>query len=221
MELVSAVTGRRSIRKFKTKEIARDIIREILESARWAPSWGNTQPWEFYVLSGKPLEEFKKANREKLDNGESFAFDVPMPEVWPEHMKKRYGEIGKIMLTTLGIEREDKEGRKRLYQEMALLFGAPCLLVACVPKDVRIEYAMLDIGLILQTVCLLAYDRGLGTCIMAASVGYPDLLRKYALIPQDRRIIVGVAIGYPDQNFPLNTFERKRVDINECVTWVG
>jgi len=147
MELISAVKGRRSIRKFQTTEIPRDIIREILDSARWAPSWGNTQPWEFYVLSGKPLEEFKKANRAMLDSGEAFSLDVPMPEVWPEHMKKRYGEIGKIVLKTMAIEREDKNGRNRLYQEMALLFGAPCLLVACVSKDVRIEYAMLDIGL--------------------------------------------------------------------------
>ena len=221
MEVVSAVKGRRSIRKFETKEIPKDIIREILESARWAPSWGNTQPWEFYVVSGKPLEEFKKANLAMLDSGEAFSLDVPIPEVWPEHMKKRYGEIGKIVLQTMGIEREDKEGRKRLYQEMALLFGAPCLLVACVSKDVRIEYAMFDIGLIIQTVCLLACDRGLGTCIMAASVGYPDLLRKFALIPQDRQIIIGVAMGYPDQDFSLNTFERTRMDINECVTWVG
>jgi nitroreductase len=120
----------------------------------------------------------------------------------------------------MGIEREDKEGRKRLYQEMAVLFGAPCLLVACISKDVSVEYAMLDIGLIIQTVCLLACDRGLGTCIMAASVGYPDLLRKFASIPQDRRIIIGVAMGYPDQDFPLNAFERTRVDIRECVTWV-
>lgn len=82
-----------------------------------------------------------------LDSGEAFSLDVPMPEVWPEHMKKRYGEIGKIVLKTMAIEREDKNGRNRLYQEMALLFGAPCLLVACVSKDVRIEYAMLDIGL--------------------------------------------------------------------------
>jgi nitroreductase len=220
MELVSAVKGRRSIRKFETQEIPRDIIREILESARWAPSWGNTQPWEFYVVSGKPLDEFKKANLAMLDSGEAFSLDVPMPEVWPEHMKKRYGEIGKIVLQTMGIDREDKEGRSRLYQKMALLFGAPCLLVACVSKDVRIEYAMLDIGLIIQTVCLLACDRGLGTCIMAASVGYPDLLRKFASIPQDRRIIIGVAMGYPDPDFPLNAFERTRVDINECVIWV-
>jgi nitroreductase len=76
---------------------------------------------------------------------------------------------------------------------------------------------MLDVGLILQTVCLVAYQKGIGTCIMAVSVGYPQLLRKILSIPEDRRIVIGVAMGYPDQSYPINSFERKRADIDEYV----
>jgi len=220
MELINAVRGRRSIRKFKSNEIPREIVQEIMATARWAPSWGNTQPCEFYVLTGKPLEEFKKENRELLVRGQSIAPDVPMPEVWPEHLKRRYGEIGSILLTTLNIKREDKEARNKLYEDMALLFGAPCLIVACIPRDILVEYAMLDVGLILQTICLLAYDKGIGTCIMAVTVRHPGLLRKIISIPEDRKIIMGVVLGYPDQDFPLNNFERTRADISEYVKWV-
>jgi nitroreductase len=102
---------------------------------------------------------------------------------------------------------------------MALLFGAPCLLVACIPRDTLVEYAMLDVGLILQTICLVAHQKGIGTCIMAASVGHPELLRKILSIPEDRRIVIGVAMGHPDQNYPINSFERKRADIDEYVKW--
>jgi nitroreductase len=220
MELINAVRGRRSIRKFKSDEIPRDIVQEILAMARWAPSWGNTQPWEFYVLTGKPLEEFKKENREFLVRGQSVTPDVPMPEVWPDHLKRRYGEIGGILLKTLNINREDKEARNKLYEDMALLFGAPCLIVACIPSGTLVEYAMLDVGLILQTICLLAYDKGIGTCIMAMAVRHPGLLRKIISIPEDRKIITGVVLGYPDQEFPLNNFERKRADISEYVKWI-
>ena len=59
MTLQDAVKGRRSIRKYKPDAVPRILLQEILEAARWAPSWGNTQPWEFYVLTGKPLAEFK------------------------------------------------------------------------------------------------------------------------------------------------------------------
>jgi nitroreductase len=199
--------------------ISRQIIREILETARWVPSWGNTQPWEFYVLTGKLLEDFRKANHNLFIKDQPFTPDVPMPEVWPAHLKRRYDELGGIILRTLNIKREDKEARKKLYENMALLFGAPCLIVACISRDTRIEYAMLDVGLILQTVCLAAHQKGIGTCIMAMSVGYPQLLRKILSIPEDRRIVIGVAMGYPDQSYPINSFERKGADIDEYVKW--
>ena len=220
MELGAAIIGRRSIRKFKPDGISREIIREILETARWAPSWGNTQPWEFYVLMGKLLDDFRKANHKLFVEDRPFTPDVPMPEVWPAHLKKRYVELGQIMLTTLNIKREDKEARKKLYENMALLFDAPCLIVACIPRDILTEYAMLDVGLILQTMCLVAHQKGIGTCIMAVSVGHPELLRNIFSIPEDRRIVIGVAMGYPDHSYPINTFERKRAGIDEYVKWV-
>jgi len=221
MELRAAIEGRRSIRKFKGKEIPEEMIRDILETARWAPSWGNTQLWEFYVLTGKLLDDFREANHRSFVDGQTFPLDVPMHEVWPERLKARYGELGKIMLTAMNVNRDDKDARNRLYEEMTVLFGAPCLIVACIPGDILVEYAMLDIGLIIQTICLLAYDKGIGTCIMAMAIRNPGLLRKILSVPADRKIVIGVAMGYPDENFPLNNFERKRADISEYVKWVG
>jgi nitroreductase len=220
MTVEEAIKGRRSIRKFKTDEIPHEVIRDILDTARWTPSWGNTQPWEFYVLTGQALEEFRKTNYRKMVKGEAFSPDVTIPEIWPDHLKKRYSETGKILLTALGVKREDKEGRNKFYEDMALLFGAPCLIIACIPRNTAVEYAMLDIGLIVQTICLLAYDRGIGSCIMASAIGYPELLRKILSIPDEQLVVMGLALGYPDQDSPLNNFERIRSDITELVTWV-
>jgi nitroreductase len=222
MTLEEAVRGRRSIRKFRKDPIPEEILREIIDQARWAPSWGNTQPWEFVVLTGDALEEYRTTkHRKMMVTGDAFSPEIPMPEVWPEHLKKRYMETGKIVLTAMGIAREDKEGRNRLYENMARLFDAPCLVVACIPGGSALEYAMLDIGLILQTLCLSAYDKGIGSCIMAVSIGYPALLRKIAAIGDDRRIVMGVALGYPDPDYPLNRFKRVRTDISDFVRWVS
>jgi nitroreductase len=136
-------------------------------------------------------------------------------------MKERYMEVGKAVVTSLGLKREDKEGRKQHQLNMAALFGAPCLIVAAVPTDVLVEYAMLDVGLLLQTIALAAHDRGLGTCIMASSVHYADLLRRHGSIPEDRRIIMGAVIGYPEREAPINHFERQRTDVDVFVKWVG
>ncbi len=221
MELRAAIEGRRSIRKFKATEIPQETIRDILETARWAPSWGNTQLWEFYVLTGKQLDAFREENHKSFVSGQTFPTDIPMHESWPERFKERYGELGKIMLATMNVRRDDKDARKRLYEEMTLLFGAPCLLVACIPGDILVEYAMLDIGFIVQNICLLAYDRGIGTCIMAMAIRHPGLLRRILSLPEDRKIAIGIAMGYPDYDFPLNNFERRRADIGEYVKWVG
>jgi nitroreductase len=58
MELAAAIRGRRSIRKFKAQDVPKSVITEILEEARWSPSWGNTQPWDLSVLTGKTLAKF-------------------------------------------------------------------------------------------------------------------------------------------------------------------
>jgi len=221
MELEAAVKGRRSIRKFTERKVPGLLIDEILDAARWAPSWGNTQPWEFTVLAGAPLAAFMEANERMLSGGLAAAPDVPMPEAWPSPLKERYGRMGRTILELMGIDRADREARNRLYARMAGLYGAPCLIVVAVPRDVAVEYALFDAGLVVQTICLLAHARGLGTCIMAAAVRYPDVLRKVASIPEERRIVAGIALGYPDPDCPLNRFERTRADAREIVHWAG
>jgi nitroreductase len=220
MDVSSAVRGRRSIRKFQQKEVPQEVIREILEDALWAPSWGNTQPWEFYVVTGETLERFKEANRNKFLEGEAQSPDVPMPGMWPDPHKKRYTALGKSALEALSIGREDLEARKRYYADMFYLFDAPCLILICLDKRLAIEYAMLDVGLITQTICLLAHEKGLGTCMLANSSRYPELLREMLPIPEGKIIVIGTALGYPDLDSRVNRFERKRAELEEVVTWV-
>ena len=221
MDVRTAVRGRRSIRKFKRKEVPQEIIRKILEDAILAPSWGNTQPWDFYVVTGDTLETFKKANRNKFLEGEAQSSDVPMPGMWPASNKKRYRGVGRSILEALSIAREDLEARRRYYADMFFLFDAPCLILVCLDKRLSIEYAMLDVGLIKQTICLLAYERGLGTCMLANSSRYPELLREMLPIPESKNIVLGTALGYPDLDSPVNCFERKRAGLEEVVTWVN
>ena len=50
-ELMEIVKTRRSIRKYTDKEVPREILNEIFEAVRWAPSWSNTQCWEIVVIT--------------------------------------------------------------------------------------------------------------------------------------------------------------------------
>jgi nitroreductase len=220
MELAAVIRGRRSIRKFKAQDVPKNIVTEILDTARWSPSWGNTQPWDLYVLTGKTLAKFKEMNLKQTLAGAAIASDVPMLTNWPDAMKARYGELGKVVLSAQDIKRDDKEARDKYYQGMVSVFDAPCLILACISRDNLVEYQMLDIGLIAQTICLAAYDKGLGTCLLAAAARYSAEIRKIAAIPEDKKIVVGIALGYPDPSFPLNNFERDRAKLTEFVHWL-
>lgn len=220
MEFEKTLRGRRSIRKFKADTMPEDMIRTVFDAARWAPSWGNTQPWSCYVVTGVTLEKFKEANRGKLTSGAPGSPEVTMPAAWSASLKQRYMDIGKSVLTALAIPREDKQARINYMAEMHALFGAPCMIIFAFDKSVPEGYAMLDVGSILQTVCLTAHDKGLGTCILAASVTYSDLLRELLPIPQDQTIAIGVALGYPDEKAQVNCFERQRAAVNDFVKWV-
>ncbi|MEW6033910.1 MAG: nitroreductase family protein [Chloroflexota bacterium] len=57
MQLNQAIRERRSIRRFKADQVPEPDIREIMEVARWAPSWANTQCWRFVVVRDPAVKE--------------------------------------------------------------------------------------------------------------------------------------------------------------------
>jgi nitroreductase len=221
MELQEAVIGRRSIRQFLPKPVSDELIKDLIAKSLWSPSWGNTQPWELVVGTGEPLAAFRKKNRAALLEGKTPATDIPMPHAWPDGNKLRYKELGKSVLGALSIAREDHKARNDHFARMFALFDAPAVVIFTVDKTLLLEYAMLDVGLILQTFCLLAHDRGLGTCILAASVTYPEIAREVFSIPENKRLVMGAALGWPDMEAPVNLFGRNRAPLEECVKWVG
>jgi len=220
LELSAAVTERRSIRRFKSDPVPDALICEILEKARWAPSWANTQPWEVTVITGEALERFRRENRQHCISNEPHAPEIPMPAQWPDHQNERRRHLGRQVLESLSIAREDKEARRNYNADVFALFGAPCLVLVCVDKDLPLEYAMLDVGLFMQTFCLLAHEKGLGTCMLAASVRYPRILHEQLKIPENRIMAIGTACGYPDTEAPVNRFPRERAPLEEWFTRV-
>ncbi len=221
MEIREAVSLRRSIRCFLSKSVQEETIRDLINEALWAPSWGNTQQYEIVVATGEAIERFKRENREAVLAGKKQSPEVPMQENWPDYLKKRYVDVGKSVLTSLAIARDDNAGRLNYYADMFSLFNAPALIIMTADRDVHLEYIMLDVGLFLQTFKLLAHAKGLGTISLAAAVRYPEIARNIFNIPENRKIIIGTALGWPDNSAPVNNFERKRDTMDSIVRWVS
>ena len=69
MEFDDVILGRRSIRGYKPDPVPRALIEEILALAMRAPSSMNTQPWNFYVVTGEPLARIRQGNTERMAAG--------------------------------------------------------------------------------------------------------------------------------------------------------
>jgi nitroreductase len=83
------------------------------------------------------------------------------------------------------------------------------------------DYACFDAGIFVQSLCLAAHARGLGTCIMARAVRRPELLRELLPGSAGQAFVMGIALGYPDGEAPINRFDRPRAALEDLVTWAG
>ena len=217
MELDQAVQGRRSIRAFLPDPIPRDKIQKIVELARWAPSWGNTQPWEIVVADGEKTRSLAKAFEEEVMKGAGPRSDILMPVEFPELHKKRYIGLGRDLLTFLGVARDDAEGRRQHYLNMYKFFGAPAVIYLVIDGRLNEPYSCLDLGSIGTTICYAAVQEGLGTIYLAASMHYPDIVKKVLEIPEDKKVVIGIAIGVPHPDAPASLFRSSREPVENIL----
>ena len=102
---------------------------------------------------------------------------------------------------------------------MARCFGAPHVIYLHLDRGYN-PHVLMDSGIILQTIALLAVEQGFGTCYLAMAVRYPQVVRKHAGIPDDQMLVMGMAIGRPILNHPANVFRSKRGESEEFLRFV-
>jgi nitroreductase len=216
------VMKRKSIRGYKPAPVPKEVLEQILEVASHAPSAMNTQPWEFTVLTGDVLENVRRSNAELLKSGA-----LPNPEhivvSWPRESiyRQRQVNLAKQLFQLMDIPREDNEKRAKWLERGFRYFDAPTVIILSTDRCLSESGPLLDIGAVIQTICLTALHFGLGTCIEDQGTMYPEVLRKYAHIPESKRIIMAIAIGYPDWDFPANKLVTGREPIKNVTTWLG
>ena len=101
MKLTEAIRERRSVRAFLPEPVPQETITRIVDLARWAPSWGNTQPWEVVVAEGVKVTELAGAFEAEATQGATPRPDIAMPVEFPEPYKNRYVALGRDLLTFL------------------------------------------------------------------------------------------------------------------------
>lgn len=220
MDIVDCVLKRKSIRGYKKDPVPQQVINEILEISIRAPSGLNTQPWEFLVVTGEVLDNIRKENVENYSSGETPnpMFDYKNQGIY----RQRQIELAKQLFALLDIDREDYAKREEWLKKGIRFFDAPAAIIVTMDEAKRgKKMALFDLGIITQTICLVAFAYGLGTCIEIQGVFYPEVIRKSTGLPESKQVIMGIAIGYPDWDYPANQVKTDRVPTEEIVSWRG
>ena len=220
MDVIEAIRSRKSIRGFKPDPVPKDVLNEVLDASGRAPSSMNTQPWEITVVAGKALDSIKRENIEMLTSGTMPGPNMPGQAAEGVY-RQRQKDLGIQLFQLMGIAREDTEKRAEWSQRGFRFFDAPAAIILSVDESLHEAAPLFDIGTITQTICLAALNYGLGTCIEGQGVMYPDVVRKHTGIAESKRIIICIAIGYPDWDFPANKVESNREPVEGIVTWCG
>jgi len=219
MDVVEAIRERKSVRAFKPNPVSLDMLRQIVEQALRAPSWANTQPWEFALVTGKPLEEIQKGF---LARGEQEPrSEVARPYEFPEPYLSRIQALAPKNWTPT------KENMDFRRIQNFRNYGAPAVIYLLVDRTMFYQskginvWSLYDCGSVVQNIMLLATNYGLGTVAQAQSVIYPDIIRKVVEIPESKLIALGIAIGYPDWDIPVTQSRTQREPLDDVAKWYG
>lgn len=221
MNVSQAVKARRTIRGFLPDPVPEEIIREVLDLARQAPSNSNTQPWHISVVSGAARARLEASVFESAKQGVK-----PNPQ-WPPGgvglegaYKERQYDCAYRYYDVMDVAREDKAARAKLVQKNWQFFGAPHAAFFSMPKTMHRANAI-DVGILLQTIMLLLTERGIGCIAQGALAAFPDLVRDVVEVPEGNAILCGLSFGYVDEDAKINTVKMPREELDTIASFAS
>ncbi|PFG15594.1 nitroreductase [Propionicimonas paludicola] len=228
------VQARYSVRDFRPDPIPADVLAEILDDARHAPSWSNTRPYLLAVASGDRTDRLRAAYLARFDESlelrhrERGAFlrawlrrtlpdgDFPTWKRYPDELRKRSVKVGVGLYQQLGIVRGDRDGRDAHARRNLAFFGAPTVAFLLVHEDL-LPFSAHDGGLMLQTLMLSATAHGVGSCAMGELATWRSPLETEFDLDPKYKLVTGLALGYPS-DAPVNQFRAEHLPVPQAPT---
>ena len=222
MNVSEAINSRQSVRAFSDKKVDLATVREILELAGRAPSGSNLQPWRVHVVTGEAREAliqaiYAKAATEPM--GETA--DIRMyPQGLQDPWRQRRAACGEHMYSVLGIARDDKAGRFAQAAKNLSFFGAPVGLFVTMDRSLS-ESQMMDVGMFIMSILLLAQERGLASCPQASWQMWAETIRTSLDLGDDDMIMAGISLGYADTGDAAADIRQPRLPLDDYATFEG
>src|SRR4029079_13419171 len=216
------ILGRRSIRGYKRAPVPRALIEEIIGLAMRAPSSMNTQPWNFYIITGEPLNKIRAGNTERMVAGVPQAREFRTGQGFAGRHRDRQVGVAKQLFSAMGIARDDKEGRQDWVLRGFRQFDAPvCVIITYDRVLASSDDTAFDCGAVATALVNAAWSRGLGAVINSQGIMQSPAVREHAGIAADQVIMKSIALGWPDHSLPANAVVSERKSVDEATTFVG
>lgn len=217
-----AVRQRRSCRAFTDQLVTEDMVRSLLDEARRAPSGGNVQPWRIIALAGQEKDAATALAQRVLfadPKGEDASRPIYPPDL-PSPWRDRRFEVGEDLYRSMNIPREDKPARYAWVAQNFAWFGAPVGLFFITQKGFG-HGQWAHMGMLMQTIALLAEERGLGTCMQEAWAKVRISLHDHLELAPDELLYCGMALGWPARDAPVNNWTSRRAPLDEIAEFRG
>lgn len=218
MELKEAILTRHSARGFLPDPVPQELLRQVLELGTRSVSAQNTQPWEFAVVTGEKLKALCRENIADLEADREPDYpDVALEGAFLDRARV----VGRQLYGAMGIERGDKERRHWWLQRGFRFFDAPAVILLYMDKCWDEMSCRFDMGTVAQNICLAAMEYGLSTCVEYQAIMYQRGIREHLDVPESKRFVCGIAIGYADPSFPANDVVTPRENVDDITRWYG
>ncbi len=216
MDAIECIKTRMSIRKFKPDPVPVGTLMNVIDTAKWSPSYKNSQPWEIVIVSGQKKEELTKLLIELLEQNKKSCPDLPEPGAWPPVIDARIAELIKKRSELTGKDLNDPEVRRKSKIANFRFYGAPHGIFLFQDSSLPL-WSLFDIGLFAQNFMLAAHANGLGTVPQAFLTDYAQDVKKFLGLPESKRLVLGISIGYPDMESPINSQRTDRVETEDLI----
>jgi len=215
MDVLEAIRERRSSRAFLAKPVEKEKIETLIGLAANAPSAINMQPWEIVVVSGEEKNRLsrllvKRMRERRISCGPGA--QKPLP---PHFVERQRGLLRCILpnLKPVDTPFEDfvNEGSCNFY-------GAPAALIITLDRAFS-SARYTDIGIITGYLVLAAHAISLGTCPIGLITAFEEEIQEQLSLSEEKQVVIGIALGYPDPRSPLNRARSERAELGEFVKW--
>jgi len=221
MTVSETLENRYSVRAYRSDPVPDELIREVFEVARLAPSGSNIQPWHVAVVSGEPRVQLEKQLSSLDEQGvaPNRAFQAAGDSLTGVYRDRRR-ECGFTYYGVMGVTREDKAGRVALARKNFEFFGAPHVAFFSMSKTMNIGNAA-DVGIFLGTVMYVMADKGIGCIAQGSLANYPDPVHEIADIPEGNGILFGLSFGFEAEGEHINTVRMPRAPLDDIASFTS